>query len=39
MEELSIPAGHHTRHNSFVRDKKRLREGLNGGGVWVSVVS
>jgi hypothetical protein len=25
MEELSIPAGHHTRHNSFVHDKKRLR--------------
>jgi hypothetical protein len=26
MEELSIPAGHHTRHNSFVHDKKRLRK-------------
>ena len=26
MEELSIPAGHHTRHNYFVHDKKRLRK-------------
>jgi hypothetical protein len=26
MEGLSITAGHHTRHNSFVRDKKRLRK-------------
>ena len=26
MEGLSIPAGHLTRHNSFVCDKKRLRK-------------
>ena len=26
MEELSIPAGHHTRHDLFVREKKRLRK-------------
>jgi hypothetical protein len=25
MEELFIPAGHHTRHNYFVHDKKKLR--------------
>jgi hypothetical protein len=26
MEGLSIPAGHHTRHASFVSEKKRLRK-------------